>query len=288
MNGRRTIRHCREPTLKPSGRPRYRIGAVNYLNTKPLVCGLAEDLPDGRLSFELPSRLADLLADGELDVALAPCIELAAHPEWSVISTACIGSRGPVLSVKVMFRVPPADVATLALDEGSRTSAVLAQILLAERYGLRPQLSTLPIGADPRSAETDAVLVIGDRAIAPVPPDFHSAWDLGEQWRAWTGLPMVFAMWMARPGIATEGLEAALDAARDRGLCSIDEIAARESRAMGLSQSLVSRYLRDHLHFLLGPNERRGLDQFFQRAAQLGLTTSSTPWQFSGSTTKRC
>src|SRR5689334_5299708 len=94
---------------------RLRIGAVTYLNTVPLVRGLQEQLPAADLSFDFPSRLADGLALGRLDVGLAPVIELARHPEWSIVSTSCIGCRGPVLSVKVLFRRPPAEVTTLAL-----------------------------------------------------------------------------------------------------------------------------------------------------------------------------
>ena len=185
--------------------PATRIGAVTYLNTVPLVRGLQAQLPTAELSFDYPSRLADELAEGRLDVALAPCIEVARHPEWSIVSTACIGCRGPVLSVKVLFRRPPAEVRTLALDEGSRTSAVLAQILLADRFGTRPKLQLLPLASSPLDSTADAVLVIGDRAIRPVQGDFCEAWDLGEEWVRETGLPFVFAVWAARPRTFVEG-----------------------------------------------------------------------------------
>src|SRR5262245_53674432 len=95
-----------------------RIGAVNYLNAVPLVHGLAEAAPTARVSFDLPSRLADRLAAGELDIALVPSIEAARHPQWSIVSSACIACRGPVLSVKLYFRKSPREVRTLALDEG--------------------------------------------------------------------------------------------------------------------------------------------------------------------------
>ena len=103
-----------------------------------------------------------------------------------------------------MFRVPPAEVRSLALDEGSRTSAVLAQILLHELYGIRPELRTLPIDASPNEFESDAVLVIGDRAICNDEQPFVEVWDLGDRWCRWAELPFVFAMWVARPGIDTD------------------------------------------------------------------------------------
>src|SRR4051812_48551875 len=174
-----------------------RIGAVTYMNTVPLVRGLPELLRTARLSFDHPSRLADQLAAGELDVALAPSVELARHPEWSIVSTACIGCRGPVLSVKVLFRKPPAEVRSLALDEGSRTSAALAQILLADQFEVRPRLEILPLGASPLDAASDAVLVIGDRAIRSPSQGFCEVWDLGEQWVGSAKLPFVFAVWAA-------------------------------------------------------------------------------------------
>src|SRR5688572_19338423 len=143
-----------------------RIGAVNYLNSKPLVYGLEKLAPDVRLSFDLPSRLADSLAAGRLDIALIPSVEFFRTPRCTIVSDACVACRGPVLSVKLFFRVPPAEVRRVALDEGSRTSAALTQILLAELCGVRPQWEPLPIGCGLESTDADAVLLIGDRAIA--------------------------------------------------------------------------------------------------------------------------
>ena len=176
-----------------------RIGAVSYLNTKPLVYRLAERLPEANIILDYPSRLADALADEQLDIALVPSAELIAHPEWSVVSNACIACRGPVLSVKLLFRVLPGEVQTLALDEGSRTSALLAQILLQELHGVRPQLTSLPLGKEASESQADAVLVIGDRAIGCDESAMVETWDLGDRWCRWAELPFVFAMWVARP-----------------------------------------------------------------------------------------
>ena len=120
--------------------PRPKIGAVSYLNTKPLVAGLERRATDYELIFDLPSRLADQLARGDLDVALIPVIEAAAHPEYTIVSDACIACHGPVWSVKLFSKVPIAEIKTLALDEGSRTSRALTRIFLANKYGLRTRL----------------------------------------------------------------------------------------------------------------------------------------------------
>ena len=252
-----------------------RIGAVNYLNTKPLVYGLSERLPEAEIVFDLPSRLADQLAAGELDVALVPSITLADHPEWSIVSDACIGCRGPVLSVKVLFRVPPAEVRSLALDEGSRTSAVLAQILLHQLYELRPKLLDMPIGDSPAATPADAVLVIGDRAIDNDDSPFVEVWDLGDRWCRWAELPFVFAMWVARSGIDTVDLAAALSAARDDGCRHLEEIAHQQAAIMQLPRELLQEYLQKNLHFHLDKQQLQGLDLFYHQAAQLGLISTA-------------
>jgi chorismate dehydratase len=274
-----------------------RIGAVNYLNSKPLVYRLEQLAPDVRLCFDLPSRLADSLAAGRLDVALIPSVEYFRTTGCTIVSDACVACRGPVLSVKLYFRVPPAEVRRVALDEGSRTSAALTQILLAELCGIRPQWESLPIGCGLNSTDADAVLLIGDRAIASkaqdarcgeqdawsknersehrvpstqyqVPAESHSSfrdvWDLGERWNQWTGLPFVFAMWIARPAIDTAEIAELLTVARDQGVRNLKQIADREAPALEVSSQLASMYLRDNLHFALGPKEREGLRHFYR------------------------
>src|SRR4051812_19609079 len=128
---------------------KLKIGAVSYLNTKPLVYGLAERLPRAEIVYDLPSRLADRLAAGSLDVALIPSVEFFQNPGYAIVSDACIGCRGPVWSVKLFSHARGDQIATLALDEGSRTSVALVRILLKERFGISPALSPLQIEASP-------------------------------------------------------------------------------------------------------------------------------------------
>lgn len=241
-----------------------RIGAVNYLNSKPLVCGLEDAAPNVRVTYDLPSRLADSLAAGRLDVALIPSVEFFRAPGHQIVSDACVACRGPVLSVKLLFRVPPAEVQSVALDEGSRTSAALTQILLAERCGVRPRWERLPIGSGIETTSADAVLLIGDRAIAGSASSFVEAWDLGQVWSEWTGMPFVFAMWIARDGVDPVDVTALLETARDRGVVSISSIAAREADALGIPHDLALNYLRENLHFRLGNQERAGLRRFYE------------------------
>jgi chorismate dehydratase len=248
-----------------------RIGAVNYLNSKPLVYRLDDALHAGRLRFDLPSRLADSLAAGRLDVALIPSIEFFRAPGYTIVSDACVACRGPVRSVKLHFRVPPGDAKTLALDEGSRTSAALALILLEELAGVSPQRESLPIGAGLSETAADVILLIGDRAMQNTSHEFVEIWDLGSAWQQWTSLPFVFAMWVARPGVDTTALAEVLAAARDRGVADLAAIAEQEGPPLGLEPRSALSYLRDNLHFTLGPKELRALTRFRQLCAERDL-----------------
>jgi chorismate dehydratase len=259
-----------------------RIGAVSYLNTKPLVYRMAELAPQHELVFDVPSRLADELAAGRLDVALIPSIEFFQRPDYCIVSNACIGCRGPVRSVKLLSRVPLKEIRTLALDEGSRTSVALVRILLAERYQIEPKLLPFPLDAAPESIAADALLMIGDRAIHPPTDGFVVQWDLGDAWCRWSELPFVFAMWVGRQGSGVGSQESArelgaiLSNARDLGVANLEEIADREHSAVGLSRDDCLVYLRDHLHFFFGPREQAGLQLFFEHASRLGLVTATS------------
>lgn len=250
---------------------RIRVGAVSYLNTRPLVDGFARTTPQAELVFDLPSRLADRLAQSELDVALIPSIEYFQDPSYRIVSDACIACRGPVLSVKLMSRVPPESIRRLALDEGSRTSVALTRILLRERFGLSPELERLPIGATIADTSADAILLIGDRAMHPPAERFVIEWDLGDEWTRWSGLSFVFAMWVARPDVDVGDIATALSTARDRGVARLEAIARESAEEAGLTYDECLSYLRDNLYFHLGPRERRGLELFQERAAALGL-----------------
>jgi chorismate dehydratase len=141
-------------------------------------------------------------------------------------------------------------------------------------------LEVLPVGASPDDSTADAVLVIGDRAIGSLDTGFCESWDLGERWRTNTGLPFVFAVWAARPGVDLTEIEPALDEARDLGVRQVEQIADEQARLSAWPREMVLAYLRDHLNFSLGPGERRGLDLFFRRAARLDLAPRNFQLRF--------
>ncbi|MEI8382899.1 MAG: menaquinone biosynthesis protein [Planctomycetota bacterium] len=273
--------------IGPDSTGRLKIGAVNYLNSKPLIEGLEELVsPWGDLRLDYPSRLADDLTAGRLDVALIPSIEYFRGRNYEVISDACVAAHGPVLSVKLYSRVPWGDIRSLALDEGSRTSATLVRVLLAERHGVFPKLRPLPLDHRTEETDADAILLIGDRAISPPAEKFRGTWDLGEEWFQWTGLPFVFAMWVARHSVEAAGtsplaeIEEMLGRSRDLGVERLDDIARREAPLLGLSLPTTISYLSENLQYRLGPAERNGLKLYYELAAGLGLAPAGVELRF--------
>jgi chorismate dehydratase len=257
-----------------------RVGAVNYLNTKPLIEGLGSFAPHAELHLDLPSRLADRLAAGDLDVALIPVIEYFRAENYTIVPGISIASRGPVLSVTLFGRVPWSEIRSVALDEGSRTSVALTRILLEKRYGIRPQAVQLPMGVAADDMPTDAVLLIGDRAMKACLPGFAHAYDLGQEWFDWTGLPFVYAVWAVREGVDLRGVDVALQRAREYGLAKAGPIAQREALKLGLDAGFCRRYLSNILCFDLGPKEQAGLARYYELARDLGLAPEGVDLEF--------
>jgi chorismate dehydratase len=255
-------------------KPPIRIGVVSYLNARPLSLCLARLAPGAQIVVDVPSRLADALGSGDLDVALVSSIQHFRTPGSTIVSDACVACRGRVRSLKLYGRVLPERVHTLALDEGSRTSAVLTRILLKERFGLEPRIERLPIGASAEDTAADAVMLIGDRGMRPVEGRFAFVWDLGEEWVRWTGLPFVCAMWVARPRADLDGLEQVLEAARDEGQRRLAQIARLAAPEVGIPEEECLAYLQDDLVFRLGERERQGLLVFSQYAVRHGLAAT--------------
>src|SRR5207247_11145210 len=193
------------------------------------------------LVLDLPSRLADRLAAGELDVALIPSIEYFQRGSYSMVPNISIASRGPVLSVTLFSRVPWAGIRRVALDVGSRTSAALTQVLLRQSHGVRPEVLPLPLDQAAEDVGADAVLLIGDRAMRACLPGFAHAYDLGQEWHDWTGLPFVYAFWAVREGADLGPVESALHEARRRGCGRIGTIAHQEAPRLGLDAGFCRR-----------------------------------------------
>ena len=260
-----------------------RVGAVSYLNAKPLYHRLREFAPGVSLEMDLPSRLADRLGAGELDVALIPSVEYlrGASAGYEIVPGFAIAARGAVRSVKLFSHVPFGQIERLALDVGSRTSQALTQVWLDAAHGVRPgRIEMLPMGVPAQESTADAVLVIGDRAMKVPDAPFHATVDLAEAWRDLTGLPFVFALWVARPGVDLGGLPDALARSKATGLADARRIAETYGPRLGLESSTCYDYLTNVLSYDLGEPELAGLRRFATMAANLGLAPEGVDFVF--------
>lgn len=250
-----------------------RICAVSYLNTLPLVWGLKEgpqrNLLDVR--FEIPSVCAALLESGEVDIGLVPVIELERQP-LRMITAQGIASNGPVTSILLFSKAPPAEIRTLAADSSSRTSVVLAQIWLREKFGVTVAVSGVAPDVKAMLERADACLVIGDPALQVDLASMECAvFDLGAEWTAMTGLPFVYAVWAARAGFDSAFAEQVLRDSWLFGKGRIAEIAGREAGGHGVSVDAAVRYLTKSIRFEIDEDCQKGLDRFRVLARSAGL-----------------
>lgn len=250
-----------------------RIGAVSYLNTRPLVFGLERGLlPAGcELTYAPPAVLADRLAGGTLDIGLIPVIELARIPDLEIAPGLGIVTRGPARSVLLVSRRPLDDVRRVALDPESRTSNALVQVLFDRVWPGEPEFVAGSRDLDAALAGADAAVRIGDKALFEPVPDGHEVHDLGAAWTRATGLPFVFAVWACRSGSLDRTLYRALHASRRQGSRRIDDIANDYAWNGEHRPGLARRYLAENIRFRLGGDEVRALRAFLDDAARIGI-----------------
>jgi chorismate dehydratase len=255
-----------------AGSPIVRLGAVSYLNTRPLVEGL-DGRPDVALRFDVPARCADLVEAGEVDLGLVPIIEYARHADdYAVVPDVSIASLAAVDSVALFTRQPIERVRSIALDVSSRTSAGLVRLLCARHFRIRPTFVPAAPDIHAMLAAADAALLIGDPALVLDAASVGAEKiDLGLAWRAMTGLPFVWAVWAGRSGAASPDVCRLLYETRLRGVAAIDAIARRERAGDTAGQALVARYLRDTITYGLDGPLLAGAQAYFDALAAEGL-----------------
>jgi chorismate dehydratase len=247
-----------------------RLGAVDYLNARPLVYGLEKRSDLFELRFDPPSRCAVLLHEGSIDVGMIPAIEYCRGPEYRIVPGMAITSNRTVASVALFSRLPIERVQSIAADTSSRTSNALLRILCAERFGIAPEFTPMAPDAKAMLAEHDAALIIGDPALYldPAAKGLQKI-DLGEAWADMAGLPFVWAFWAGRPEIVPPEAVAALADARDAGAAASAEIA---DAYCGAGRAELGRaYLRDNIQYQLGAPQIEGLKHYYSLAARHGL-----------------
>ncbi|MGQ9649447.1 MAG: menaquinone biosynthetic enzyme MqnA/MqnD family protein [Phycisphaerae bacterium] len=246
-----------------------RLGAVSFLNTKPLIEGLANE-PGIRLELAVPAELAGMLHAGRVDAALVPVIDIGrAAGRWKRISDAGIGSNGDTLTVQVFSRVPPENMTTLHADTHSHTSVMLAR-LVWKGFHRRP-LTVVPLRPGTSLEHCESVLLIGDKVVGAEVGSFPYRVDLGGAWRAWTGLPFVFAAWAAPVDQETTHLARLLSQARDRGVARAAELAAEYGPALGWPVDLARDYLTRLMKYTITPAAEAGMNKFLELVRAEGL-----------------
>ena len=246
------------------------LGAVDYLNARPLTYGLDRRSDLFSLRYDPPSQCAELLHAEQIDVGMIPAIEYCRGPEYSIVPGMGIISERSVASVALFTKVPVDRIRTIAADTSSRTSNALLRILCHERFAIAPEFRPMPPDVDAMLAAADAALIIGDPALFldPVEKGVEKI-DLGEQWTDMTGLPFVWAFWAGRPGVMTVEAVEALAQARDAGVEHSDAIAA--GYAGPERAALGQVYLRDNIQYTMGGREIAGVRRYFALAARHGL-----------------
>jgi chorismate dehydratase len=263
---------------------RPRVGHIQFLNCLPIYWGLVRSgaLLDVELTKDTPDRLNDMLVTGELDIGPISLVEYLRNADSLVLlPDLAVGSDGPVLSVNLVSQVPVAELdgRRVALGSTSRTSALLARMWLAEVHAVRPAYFVCPPDLTSMLLEADAAVLIGDaalRATYDAPRRGLQVHDLGQVWRDWTGLPMVFAVWAARrdyaeanPGLVKD-VHAAFVASRDDALAHVQDVAEQAARWEVFDAATLAGYFRT-LDFSLGERQVDGLVEFSRRAAAAGV-----------------
>ena len=248
---------------------KLRVGTVSYLNSVPLNEGLDAD-PTVELTRAVPSRLADQLAAGEIDVGLIPVIEAARDASYRIVPNAAIACTGEVQTVRLYSHVPLDEITSVALDPSSRTSVALTRVLLEGTFKRQPAYVALSNQTQPNTVKADAFLLIGD-PVFTFTGSVHTELDLGQAWYEATGLPFVFAVWAARADVPTDGLAERFLNAKRLGMARIDEIARRESVSRKLSESLCRRYLTEMIEYDLTDAHLSGWKWFLHLASEYGI-----------------
>lgn len=241
---------------------KIRIGAVSYLNAKPLVYGfergMMEEIID--LTFDFPSNVASQLMNDEIDIGLVPVAAIPYLKEHHIISDFCIGTEGEVASVCLFSDVPLKNIESILLDYQSRTSVILLQMLLKEHWRITPKIIVAESGYESQINGNTAGLVIGDRAfVQRKKSKYH--YDLGLAWKEMTALPFVFAAWVSNKKVSDVFIKRFNEATLE-GLAQKKEIAA----AILYEEYDLLKYYEHNISYELDASKIKSMDLFLEKA----------------------
>jgi chorismate dehydratase len=260
-----------------------RLGRIAYINCAPVYGAIDRGIVPvpAELVTGTPAELNDLLVAGELDLSVISAVEYARHAKDLVLlPNLAVSCDGPVRSVALFSRQPVRrlDRKTVLLSASSRTSVALLELLCRDVWKIQPRFAEARAEAQDLSALAalphEAVLVIGDAALTlTARGTYPHRYDLGEEWKRWTGLPFVFAVWAARRSAASASIflaHEALLASRAWGLAHLDELAADAARTTGVPIAACREYLGG-LDYAFTDKHLAGLTDFFRRLAAEGI-----------------
>ncbi len=241
---------------------RWRIGAVSYLNTRPLLLGMEQSPFKDRIDLikSYPAKIAQDLLEGTIDIGLVPVAIMPLLSSPQIVSKYVIGTEGEVASVALFSQVPMEQVECVYLDYQSRTSVALAKVLLTQYWKKEVAFIAATEGYIDQISGTTAGVIIGDRALASL-SRFEHVYDLGLAWKQHTGLPFVFAAWVANKPIPTEFMEA-FDAANGYGLDHLEDVIALIPASEQVYD--LHKYYTLNISYVLTPEKRAGLAQFLE------------------------
>jgi chorismate dehydratase len=265
---------------------RFRISAISYLNTAPLMWDFEHGNAgkEFEIAYTLPSQCARALSEGSADIGIIPAAAYASIPDLLILPGVAIASRQAVRSILLVSKVPINEIRTIALDTSSMTSVALIKVLFAKWWSASPEFHAMAPNLDEMLAMHDAALLIGDPALK-VDRSRYLTWDLAEEWISFTGKPFVFAFWAVRHDALKESnpdLAAIFQQSRDHGLAtaSVDEIVREWSSRLSLSESDVRSYLTDNIYYDLDHACMEGLGLFYQYAHECGALPKAPEMHF--------
>ena len=241
---------------------KWRIGAVSYLNTRPLLLGMEQSPFKERIDLvkSYPAQIAQDLLDDTIDIGLIPVAIMPLLKNPQIVSKYVIGTEGEVASVALFSQVPMDQIEKVYLDYQSRTSVALAKTLFKLHWKKEVEFLIATEGYINEISGTTAGIIIGDRALASL-NRFEHIYDLGLAWKAYSGLPFVFAAWVANKPIPSEFIEA-FDVANGYGLTHLDEVIALIPASEQVYD--LHKYYTENISYTLTEEKKKGLEWFLK------------------------
>lgn len=249
-----------------------RVSVVQYLNTAPLVWGMLWGGQQGKydLEFTTPAACADAVRRRKADLGIIPSIEYQHMDRAQIIAGISIASKGEVKSVLLLSKKPIEKIQSVAVDNSSRTSAALVRILMRKFYSRFVSVIPAAPRPDVMLERADAALVIGDPALT-YDGSVAEVYDLGAEWKKFTGLPFVFAVWAGHEDAKLARFRKDFEESRDYGLAHVDEIAAQYAPKLKMQEAALKVYLTRNMDYSLDEDNRKGLREFYKLAREAGI-----------------